>query len=430
MAPPTKLGSLITRLSITLGAPFALFLGEAYLTLPEVPAENAGAAPGLSLFGLGLAPIIGAYVLVEVVAFLVPSWSRLRHGNPEGRAKLDRAVVFTTIALAFALGLHHARTLTPRFQASVAIITITLVAGVCIQFLVAQLISRQGLLNGFVTIFAANFVRDLVEGPRAFRRWLSATGMSDLISPEAILTPAKLTMGLFAIGVVALATWIALRDAARNVAKADADGAPYRSDRKRAVAPMIPVPSGSLWPLSLAPSVLAMPQMFATWGLTSFQSIEQALLDERVFALALFALTAGTTWVLARVLHRPAELADLVERLGAKADDTFREQTRASIQAAFWPSLLFITVLSLTGFGLGHLRVSSVLVVTLIAAMLDLAHSLRIEMRQGDWVSIWQERRATAVPVLRAALADDGIATETRGAHILNLMQVFAPQAP
>jgi hypothetical protein len=46
------------------------------------------------------------------------------------------------------------------------------------------------------------------------------------------------------------------------------------------------------------------------------------------------------------------------------------------------------------------------------------------------YLPVWQERRASAVPVIRAALAAEGIASKARGMHVLSLLQTFAPYAP
>ena len=91
------------RLAITLSIPILIGLLLEQVLVPGIPYDALGihgSRANLSVFALGIQPILTAYWIVEVVAFLVPRWSRLRHGNPEGRAKLDSAVRILVLVLA------------------------------------------------------------------------------------------------------------------------------------------------------------------------------------------------------------------------------------------------------------------------------------------------------------------------------------------
>ncbi|MDB4998628.1 MAG: hypothetical protein JWM74_6060, partial [Myxococcaceae bacterium] len=93
-----SMSSFARRAAITIAVPGALLALRHYVPLPGVPlelfdiAQQGGAAPvSIGVFSLGVMPAITAYVLVEVMAFLVPRWSRMRHAGPAGRAPLERA---------------------------------------------------------------------------------------------------------------------------------------------------------------------------------------------------------------------------------------------------------------------------------------------------------------------------------------------------
>jgi len=89
------MASFAPRLAITIGVPLLLTVLAERLLLPGIPMELADAVGGshanISVFALGVMPILSAYWIVEVIAFLVPAWRSLRHGSPEGRATLERA---------------------------------------------------------------------------------------------------------------------------------------------------------------------------------------------------------------------------------------------------------------------------------------------------------------------------------------------------
>ena len=167
--------SFAVRLAITLGVPLVLMAAARGVPLPGVPAELMG-SPGrqgvvLGPFALGVMPVLSAYWFVEVVAFFVPRWSRLRHGSPAGRAKLERAVravAFVLVSLqAIAMALSLRDLGDEPFGAAVSIsmplVTVTLIGGLCIAFVAAEWISRRGLANGWVVLSAAFGVSSLMD---------------------------------------------------------------------------------------------------------------------------------------------------------------------------------------------------------------------------------------------------------------------------
>ena len=75
-------------------------------------------------------------------------------------------------------------------------------------------------------------------------------------------------------------------------------------------------------------------------------------------------------------------------------------------------------------------RIGIVSVVVLVPIVVDLIRSIRTHIQDPDLVPIWEERRATVVPILSAALSGHGVQIAVRGAAFLNFWQVFVPYAP
>src|SRR5262245_46989704 len=99
------------RLAVTLLLAPITVLALEHVPLPGVDVtafrlELAGGwlapSPNLSVLALGIAPLLSAFLVVELAALLVPRWSRLRHGGFEGRAKLARATLLVALVLACA----------------------------------------------------------------------------------------------------------------------------------------------------------------------------------------------------------------------------------------------------------------------------------------------------------------------------------------
>ena len=98
--------SLPARLAITILVPVAIYFLSGWVLIPGAdqlaagirePSQALQLSRSLSVFGLGVMPAMSAF---GIIAFLVPRLRRLRHGNPEGRAKLDRAARALTMVLA------------------------------------------------------------------------------------------------------------------------------------------------------------------------------------------------------------------------------------------------------------------------------------------------------------------------------------------
>ena len=162
------------RLAVTLLLPLLIVIGGDAVPLPgmadllDALTRTVGDVfsvdrSNLSVFALGVTPVIEAYAAVELVAFLVPRWSHLRHGNPEGRAKLDRASrIFAVVFAAFqAFGVAQSLAALASGSGSmplsvdvpgVPIVVATLVGGVCVQIVVAEMVSRQRIANGYILL--------------------------------------------------------------------------------------------------------------------------------------------------------------------------------------------------------------------------------------------------------------------------------------
>jgi preprotein translocase subunit SecY len=419
------------RLAVTLSIPLLLLVLTDHVFLPGIPAEIAesvrGSRANFSVFALGIQPIVTAYWIVEVIAFLVPRWSRLRHGNPEGRAKLDAAVRVLVLVLAAIQAFGMALSLQAigndpmgaGFSISTPLVMVSLVGGVCVQFVAARLISTYGLMNGFVAILGANLLlgvgQDVMKGLEREALQGGSVSGSHGLNPLGLL-------------VVIGATCAAVHGAGRAPeppAKESTSGAPYRSARWLAVHPWIPVPSGSIQPYFLASSLLLLPVTFTNLGLPLGDVAQFLQRGDTAFTVLFVALGGGAMVLFARLLHRPAEMADLATRLGAAEGKKLERQGREALRRTLLPSCLFLVAIMLSHSWLGG---ATVAILTIV--LMDLALALRLEQKAPDLVPVWEERRASAVPVLRAALAAEGIPTETRGMAFLSLWQIFAPYAP
>jgi hypothetical protein len=436
------------RLAVTLLLPVLVVLAAERVLLPGVEDLLGNLARGtgdpfyagrshLSVFALGVGPVLTAYGIVELTAFLVPRWSRLRHGNPEGRLKLERAACAVAIVLAALQAFGVAQSLahfgdgfdfmTAGFDAPPQwLVVATLVGGVCVQLVVAQIISRQGIVNGFVML-------SVVEAVAALRGSVLAPLQNELFL--GLIEPKHVVLVVLVFALPAVATWLALRGGDARVARSaesggDTSAAPYRAARALAVSPWVPIPASSLSPYPIALALSGLPlALVSTLRLGHDATANAQYLSHDVpFTILLAVLTVGLAVALARLLHRPREMTNVASLVGLAGGEETTTEAHAAVRAALVPTLLFFAVLvcvAAAGIAL-PLHPSVIFVPLLVALLLDAAASLR----NAQLVAVWQERRASAVPVVRAVLAAEGIESSVRGLAVLSLLQVFAPYAP
>lgn len=408
--------SLARRVALTLGLPLILFLGE------RVPAPGvdttafaevleADGVKNVSLFALGLAPAVSAYLLTEFAALVVPKWRALRHSWPKGRAKLERAAFFLTIALAafqafgVAMMLHSMPVEPSPLPNSVArvLFTLTIVAGPCVLLLVAGAISRQGLMNGIVLLI---LVADLEQVARLFFLWIAGADAMN-VAHEHVPVVASLVL-------IALASFVAL------------------SDRPPAASPWLAVPSSSLHPLAIALGVLALPTALA--GFDVFLPSELAILIElpRSRLVLLLSLTLAAALGLAFLFNRPASvarwLASVLEDGSTIAEDRWEKRVRSALRASLLPAGLLLSCIAITQTIVEDAVFTGAIVLTLvIAALIDLVRALSLWARKPNLVCVWEERRPYAVAAIRELLGRAGIEAHALDSTQTAVYRIFAP---
>lgn len=425
------------RLAVTLAVPVLVVLAGEHLRLPGVPEGlvDGPARANVSVFALGVTPIVSAFWLVELTAAAVPRLRHLRDGRPEGRAKLTTAALGLTLLLALLQAYATATQLTHALSSdglfadvatvSLPLSVVSLVGGVFVTLLAAELVTRQGLVNGLVATMAMSLLRGFVAdlerhaglGPTApglFGRFMGA--------------PTLDARGWFATALatlaVAFATFAALRDVGETTSSRQS--AAYRDARTRIAAPRLPVPSSSMQAYVIAMSALSLPTLSA--ALTHTGPARTATwLEGPAYGPALLTMTLVVLVALSRVLHGRGELSGLASRLGLTDGARASRGAELAWRASLVPSALFFLVVVLAGLAS---PLGSLAIVTMVAVAMDLVHATRLAFGPKPLRPVWEERRAAAVPILRALLASRGIATEARGTAFASLWQVFAPYAP
>ncbi|HEY8042034.1 MAG TPA: hypothetical protein VIF15_19660 [Polyangiaceae bacterium] len=389
--PRTRPVSLVERVVTTLAGP-ALMVLATRVPLPHVDAGPAGR--DMSIAGLGLVPFLTAYGLVELVALCVPRWRLARH-RPATRAKLERA----SNGLAVLLAVLQALGVTAFLSGEGALhgwpqqltVMATLVAGTCLLAVAARWVTRRGLANGFVLLWATSAVAELAGGD-ALRR----------ASREG---PRSATVLIVAMITIFVATLVAV------------------GGRRR---PIVPVPASSIVPVTFASALLVLPATLASFHLPT-RALAELLARDQGFVL--LAAAMGATLAAAPLMHRTDEVAALLRRLGLDVDVS---TAAGALWGAMPPTVAYIALLVVGGLACARVAPGAAYVsIAIVAAVVwDVAGALAMHLRRRDLVVVAEERRTYAAAPLCAALAQRGIPAYARGLGAASLLQAFGPYAP
>lgn len=420
--PPRPRGGSPLRLIPTLGVPLIVW---AFSFIP-VPGVNQDALRGLmgyegssletlrqfGIGALGIMPFLTGFVLVELVAVVMPRWSPLRL-TPEGRRTLTSSAYRLGAALALlqgwmmAVGLTRMRGLEgwplvdEPGMAFVVVATLTLAAGACVIAALASLIDRFGYGNGLVILSAMESVHQITRAI-AFP-W--SVG-------ESIL---RCILVLAITAVMSFATWLYLARGWRSAA-----GEPA----------LLRPPVAGLTPMIWAASLVVFAATIATFfphelamRLVSPLTPGTMLYAGIAIALAI-PLTIAGGWLLAR----PALVVATWSRcLGGKLEDHVARYRAVKRRVTIPGIVIVVGVLLADAFSsslIFHVPVLTVIVLTAVIA--DVVADLRAPR---GLVPVWPTIRPYAIEPARAMLLAKGIPVHVKNEALYALFPFFAPYA-
>ena len=380
------------RLAFTFFAPLAVYagLGITAVGLNDVELSHvvrsgrgAVAADSASVFALGLAPLLAAFVVVELAALLVPPWRALRTRGAAGRRKLGLAVAILAIAFAFVQGLMVANAFAgmSRFGAEVMqmnptlahrlVLALTFAAGMFVLVVVAAIVFQRGLGNGYGAILLSLW---------GFALW-------DRYA-DSLAFPLAGAAGAIAIGLV---TAIVLHWRIGDDDPAGGDEVP------------IQLPASGVVPLASAASVV-----------TALAAVAPALAGVLFRLPHWIQLPLAVAWSFA--FARPAVFA-LAARAGI-----------ARPRPATWIRATAATIAVLVPIAIIGNHADAIQAMIAAAVIVDLADDWR--GRRGDAVPVYPLHQIQHLPLVERTLARAHIRYHASATHLRALLAFFGPWAP
>jgi hypothetical protein len=400
----------VGRIAVTLLAPVALLVLRA-VPWPETNAVEIAQFTRVhgerlfSIIDLGVAPILAAFLVVELATLAVPRWRRARLA-PAMRVATGRWVAILGVALALVQSYFAVRfaeeyqrggaALFDSVQVPYATTMASLTTGTMLLVIVAGMIRQHGLGNGYGAVIASGWALTAVDR-----------------MPDA--PNAGHVLGLVAFGAIACATIAMLRMRIGG----DRD-APLR------------VPSSGLIPLRGAEAVLWL------WLLVEI-GVELGSGGLPV-SWSLPPLGGpGSAWYLVGALvvlvplcsfafSRPAIVAALAARtvLAPPSPTSWRRATLLSL--VFLALIGAVSRVAIAVHGDARVVCDATAVMLFAAVVLDILDDLQV--RRADLVVAWPLHQAQHAELVRRVLTDAGIACHLQSSHLRTLLGFFGPFVP
>ncbi|MDI1479803.1 DUF2007 domain-containing protein [Polyangium sp. y55x31] len=421
-----------SRVVVTIVALAIAVAGPWLLSLPGIRTDLSSELPlaRTSVFAMGLQPILTAALLVEIVAWLVPSLRPLRHAGPEGREKLGRAVIIVgmTLAVLQAYGVARSWLYFDR-ETSPFLIIGSLLAGTSLLVLLATWVTRRGLGNGFALLFLGpEFVEQavifngLVHG--VFQREpLTAPEIARIVAIPAVLVGAT----------VACARWPGRRYEGVHARSTGAE--PYRrgAGPVGAEPPPLRLPASGITPALVLATVAGMLFTFSKAQIIPYDAIAWTFSREGAPLVIRLVVTAVLVLVFGWAFQTPTARDVLWRRVRefspkSRPLDEGDAEVLAAIRATVLPLCIFVVLPLFVDVGPGT---TPYYLPLLTMYVLDLVAEVRARMQfEGELVSVWPEHRVFAADMVAAVLRSEGIPVLLRGVLYRAMARFVHPFVP
>ncbi len=401
--PPSN----IARVFASVGVVLAYFIGKA-LPIPGLQWKDMPGDGGLferileysnfSLGSLGANPITGAFMAVEIAAFAVPPWRKLRNGSESGRKKLVRAALVMTFVLVFAQGFAISQTMQGMLPVSTASVLGAYVTWTAALLGLAHWTDRFGAFGGIPNLILAEIIFSLVKN--------LAGEAGAGVGPDVL---SQLGLLFLALPVLTGRQW--------------SSDAPARGGTT-----LFPWFVAGIVPLNLAVSALNWPSIVDSFvGEQSRVRETTALLVEHPWWI--IGVLAAALFLLAPAFHRVGPLQTLDRLLGLGTELLSREKARFS-RARNLSFIYLVLVLAAALFVWRKGGAIDFAPFIFAAICLDARSHLQFRAIYPDAICIYESHRVYWAVHIADALRADGFEVHLSGLRHRSLLHFFAPYVP
>ncbi len=359
----------------------------------------------VSWVALGLTPFISGAVLAEGLAFLIPPWRRRRHGGAATRAPIKNLALGLGLVMlatqAFFItrwlgslnnGYNYGFVSLSQIEFSERAVLMALLGGSALLYIIAKLISRYGLGNGYAVVLLAGALSLLPE----------------FLDQARALSSANAFAFVKAFLLVALALVVSTSLIRRTFQ--------LRTGR-------ITLPLAGVAPLLIAPTILGVILISSRDG-----QFEEVLLQTESYIQSMQLISVALASILITAFALRSSSSQIRIVAGSKSKGDFRSLAIAIAISLAFPLGLYYLVISVTELGMTIISLSTLVLFPAVA--LDLAGEFRARFRNPELVPIWQMQSLGSLMPFTEALANADIECFVRGRYLRTLLSVVGPFVP
>jgi preprotein translocase subunit SecY len=289
---------------------------------------SGGALTNSAIFALGIMPYITSSIIMQILTVVIPKLEEWQSQGAVGQRKITQWTRYLTIAIAvlqstgFVFLFHNggggfghgggqaAFDLVPDFRPHIiALIVLTLTAGMAILMWIGELITQRGIGNGMSLLIFASVVATI---PGQGQTVYEVAGLGDLLVLIALLLVTLVAIVFIEQGQRRIPVQFAKRVVGRKMMGGQSTYIPLKVNQSGVI------------PIIFASSVLYLPNLVSSllpsdgWGASVQRWVEDNLLDPTslVYLVVFGLMIIGFSYFYTAISFDPAKQADTIRKQG------------------------------------------------------------------------------------------------------------------
>ena len=389
-------------------------------------------SPQFSILALGIVPYISAYVWVEIWSVIIPPLKSWRAGGTQGRRRLLKTALLTTVVFASFQGYLLAgnlETMAPLGLTPMVpnpgwsfrlLFMLSLTGGTFLLLWMAHLITMRGIGHGISIMILVSYA------PAFLSSFLSSVFQLSEKFPERerfeVFLLSVLAILLVAVIVVVI---VIVERRHREVSVKFCDGTEATFSIKMTTAGTPPATLGT----SLAVLPLTLASFFEWSHLTQFYSYG-SLSYYVLYAL----ITIFLYFLFTALFHNPSTMVDHLRKnnasivLDAEKDVSRFLDRKLELMAAFGASyIVVLTIVYRLGVTMLEISVGAIVLITVVVIVLDVTYEARFRKRHEALSNVAEFHNLARASLLRSVFKTKGIPCLLRGYYHRGILYFFGP---
>jgi preprotein translocase subunit SecY len=278
--------------------------------------QQAGVNDYISLFAFGFWPYLSACIILQVASIFIPPLKRLHFSNGSARLKLVSLTMITALVLAFVQGLSVSAVLYKDLSLLGALLiqnktifilvsALSFTAGLFILIWLAEIINKWGIGNGIPILIVSSITAEIFSSLKFVQSTYEGGFFSEFVL--IYLYIAIIVLILFYNFVTELQRKVCIDYEAKN-----------KVAKTRTFIPIRNTWIGRM-PISIAIAIIWLPFRYLSYyeNETVYKIAEKISSSNLVYAVILFVLLIGLTYLYKAIVYNPGHIMKLMRKYKA-----------------------------------------------------------------------------------------------------------------